>query len=77
MLNICVFFSYVECSRVCKCICSISELFYILFYLSTQFVDRVARGLEIQQFGDGSTSRDYTYIDDIVDGVVYDIREKK
>jgi UDP-glucuronate 4-epimerase len=40
-------------------------------------VDRVARGLEIQQFGDGSTSRDYTYIDDIVDGVVYDIREKK
>jgi nucleoside-diphosphate-sugar epimerase len=33
-------------------------------------VDRVARGLEIQQFGDGSTSRDYTYIDDIVGGVV-------
>merc|ERR1719152_498195 len=35
-----------------------------------KFVDRVSRGLEIQQFGDGSTSRDYTYIDDIVDGVV-------
>jgi UDP-glucuronate 4-epimerase len=30
----------------------------------------VAQGLEIQQFGDGSSSRDYTYIDDIVDGVV-------
>jgi nucleoside-diphosphate-sugar epimerase len=44
-----------------------------LFYVACpiqQFVDRVARGLEIQQFGDGSTSRDYTYIDDIVDGVV-------
>lgn len=34
------------------------------------FVDRVSRGDEIQQFGDGSSSRDYTYIDDIVDGVV-------
>ncbi len=35
-----------------------------------KFVDRVSRGLEIQQFGDGTSSRDYTYIDDIVDGVV-------
>ena len=35
-----------------------------------KFVDRVSRGLEIQQFGDGSSSRDYTYIDDIVSGVV-------
>ena len=34
------------------------------------FVDRVCRGLEIQQFGNGSSSRDYTYITDIVDGVV-------
>jgi UDP-glucuronate 4-epimerase len=34
------------------------------------FIDRVSRGLEIKQFGDGSSSRDYTYIDDIVDGVV-------
>lgn len=34
------------------------------------FIDRVSRGLQIQQFGDGSSSRDYTYIDDIVDGVV-------
>ena len=33
-----------------------------------KFVDRVSRGVEIQQFGDGSSSRDYTYIDDIVDG---------
>jgi UDP-glucuronate 4-epimerase len=35
-----------------------------------KFLDRVSRGLELQQFGDGSSSRDYTYIDDIVDGVV-------
>ena len=33
-----------------------------------KFVDRISRGAEIQQFGDGSSSRDYTYIDDIVDG---------
>jgi UDP-glucuronate 4-epimerase len=37
------------------------------------FIDRVSRGLEIQQFGDGTSSRDYTYIDDIVDGVVRSI----
>jgi UDP-glucuronate 4-epimerase len=35
-----------------------------------KFIDRVSREVEIQQFGDGSSSRDYTYIDDIVDGVV-------
>ena len=35
-----------------------------------KFVDRISRGVPIQQFGDGSSSRDYTYIDDIVDGVV-------
>merc|ERR1712157_32964 len=33
-------------------------------------IDRVSKGLELQQFGDGSSSRDYTYISDIVDGVV-------
>ena len=32
-----------------------------------------ASGREIQQYGDGSTSRDYTYISDIVDGVVKSI----
>jgi len=35
-----------------------------------KFIDRVSRGVEIQQFGDGTSSRDYTYISDIVDGVV-------
>jgi UDP-glucuronate 4-epimerase len=35
-----------------------------------KFVDRISRGKELPRFGDGSSSRDYTYIDDIVDGVV-------
>eukprot|EP00980_Cylindrotheca_fusiformis_P028762 scaffold22642_cov134-Cylindrotheca_fusiformis.AAC.17 len=35
-----------------------------------KFIDRISRGIEIQQFGDGSSSRDYTYISDIVEGVV-------
>jgi len=35
-----------------------------------KFIDRVSRGEEMQQYGDGSSSRDYTYISDIVDGVV-------
>lgn len=38
-----------------------------------KFIDRIFNGLPIQQFGDGTTSRDYTYIDDIVQGVVLSI----
>jgi UDP-glucuronate 4-epimerase len=38
-----------------------------------KFVDRISRGEGMQQFGDGSSSRDYTYISDIVDGVVRSI----
>ena len=38
-----------------------------------KFIDRVSHGQELQQFGDGSSSRDYTYISDIVDGVVRSI----
>jgi UDP-glucuronate 4-epimerase len=34
------------------------------------FLDRCARGQTIRMFGDGSTSRDYTFVDDIVDGVL-------
>lgn len=34
-----------------------------------KFTDRIYRGVEMQQFGDGTSSRDYTYISDIVDGV--------
>nr|CCA26087.1 conserved hypothetical protein [Albugo laibachii Nc14] len=35
-----------------------------------KFVDCIARGEKIKQFGDGTSSRDYTYIDDIVDGIL-------
>jgi UDP-glucuronate 4-epimerase len=34
------------------------------------FADRIRRGQEITMFGDGSSLRDYTFIDDIVNGVV-------
>ena len=35
-----------------------------------KFLDRAARGITIDQYGDGSSERDYTYVDDIVSGVV-------
>jgi len=35
-----------------------------------KFAELMAGGLEIPVFGDGTTGRDYTYVDDIVDGVV-------
>jgi len=35
-----------------------------------KFIDRIARGVPIDQYGDGSSSRDYTFVTDIVDGVV-------
>jgi UDP-glucuronate 4-epimerase len=34
------------------------------------FIRRIALGQEIQVFGDGSMSRDYTYIDDIIAGIL-------
>ncbi|KAJ3106142.1 hypothetical protein HDU97_006959 [Phlyctochytrium planicorne] len=37
------------------------------------FVKKVASGVHIDQFGDGTSSRDYTYIDDIVAGVIASI----
>lgn len=36
----------------------------------SMFIEKIARGEPIPVFGDGSTSRDYTYIDDIVSGVL-------
>jgi len=38
-----------------------------------KFIDRISRGVEMQKFGDGTSSRDYTYISDIVDGVLRSI----
>lgn len=35
-----------------------------------KFISSVTRGDVIDQYGDGSTSRDYTYVSDIVDGVI-------
>lgn len=35
-----------------------------------KFTDHIFHGKPIQQYGDGSTRRDYTYVDDIVQGVV-------
>lgn len=34
------------------------------------FLDHCSNGKPIRMFGDGSTSRDYTYVDDIVSGVL-------
>jgi UDP-glucuronate 4-epimerase len=36
-------------------------------FLCTKWIDE---GTEVKRFGDGSTRRDYTYIDDIVDGII-------
>jgi len=35
-----------------------------------QFLDKISRGIPITQFGDGTSQRDYTYVDDIVNGIV-------
>src|SRR5258706_2316066 len=35
-----------------------------------KFAELMASGREIPVFGDGTTGRDYTYVDDIVDGIV-------
>lgn len=34
------------------------------------FPHRISKGLPIKMFGDGTTKRDYTYIRDIVDGII-------
>lgn len=34
-----------------------------------KFADKISNGQPIDVFGDGSTSRDYTYISDIIDGI--------
>eukprot|EP01103_Thecamoeba_quadrilineata_P019412 TRINITY_DN7850_c0_g1_i1.p1 TRINITY_DN7850_c0_g1~~TRINITY_DN7850_c0_g1_i1.p1 ORF type:complete len:335 (+),score=44.67 TRINITY_DN7850_c0_g1_i1:24-1007(+) len=35
-----------------------------------KFMDSIYRGVPIQQFGDGTSQRDYTFIEDIVQGVI-------
>ena len=34
------------------------------------FLDRINKGLPIDKYGDGNSMRDYTYISDIVDGII-------
>lgn len=36
----------------------------------SKFASRILAGESIEQYGDGSSARDYTYIDDIVSGIV-------
>ena len=38
--------------------------------VANAFTDLMARGEPITLFGAGDTRRDYTYVDDIIDGVV-------
>jgi len=35
-----------------------------------RFIERIHRGLAIDLYGDGTSERDYTYVDDVVDGIV-------
>lgn len=34
------------------------------------FTDKISKGIPIEMFGDGTTKRDYTYIGDIIDGII-------
>lgn len=36
----------------------------------SKFTERILAGETIQQYGDGTTARDYTYVDDIIDGIL-------
>tara|TARA_B100001059_G_scaffold109603_1_gene109673 strand:- start:8500 stop:9420 length:921 start_codon:yes stop_codon:yes gene_type:complete len=42
-----------------------------------KFMKAISEGKEFNKYGDGSSSRDYTFIDDIVDGVVSALDNKK
>ena len=42
-----------------------------------KFAALMAEGREIELYGDGSTARDYTYVDDIVEGIVRAARRVK
>lgn len=36
----------------------------------SKFTERILAGEQIEQYGDGSTARDYTYVEDIVSGII-------
>src|SRR5439155_22520116 len=42
-----------------------------------QFIRRIYAGEPIVQFGDGSTRRDYTYIDDVIQGTMAELQYQR
>jgi len=42
-----------------------------------KFLNSIINNEEITQYGDGNSKRDYTYIDDIVDGIISALENKK
>jgi len=42
-----------------------------------KFIRRILKGEQIEIYGDGSSSRDYTYIDDVISGVVNSLERVK
>tara|TARA_X000000950_G_scaffold288811_2_gene407561 strand:- start:439 stop:1407 length:969 start_codon:yes stop_codon:yes gene_type:complete len=42
-----------------------------------KFLNAITNGTPFEKFGDGMSSRDYTYIDDIVDGIIAALENKK
>jgi UDP-glucuronate 4-epimerase len=42
-----------------------------------KFTNNILNNKPIEMYGDGSTSRDYTYIDDIIDGIISSIENLK
>lgn len=42
-----------------------------------KFTDRILNNQPIDIYGDGTSSRDYTYIDDIINGIVFSIEKLK
>jgi UDP-glucuronate 4-epimerase len=43
----------------------------------SQFTDSILNGKAINVFGDGSTARDYTYVEDIVSGIIQSLNNLK
>ncbi|RRB00975.1 SDR family NAD(P)-dependent oxidoreductase [Larkinella rosea] len=43
----------------------------------SQFTDSILKGRPINVFGDGSTARDYTYVEDIVSGIIQSLDNLK
>ena len=42
-----------------------------------KFLNAIKNGDKFKKFGDGTSSRDYTYIDDIVNGIIVALDNKK